>query len=89
MDSLDSLEDSRGFLGDLRGFLAKLDVAPTELFHPGSFEKTGLNLADYDTFEAAVTLLLEKPEIMNRPICINGDRAVIARPAEKVNEILD
>jgi arsenate reductase len=48
-----------------------------------------LNLEDYATFEAAVTLLLERPEIMNRPVCIKGDRAVIARPAEKVNEILD
>jgi arsenate reductase-like glutaredoxin family protein len=26
---------------------------------------------------------------MNRPVCVRGDRAVIARPAEKVNEILD
>ena len=74
---------------ELRGFLGKLDVAPRELFHPGSFEKTGLKLDDYDTFEAAVALLLERPEIMNRPVCINGDRAVIARPSEKVNEILD
>ena len=55
----------------------------------GSFEKTGLSLEDYDTFEAAVALLLERPEIMNRPVCIKEDRAVIARPAEKVNEILD
>jgi arsenate reductase len=69
--------------------LGKLDVDPKELFHSGSFEKTGLNLEDYATFEAAVSLLLERPEIMNRPVCINGDRAVIARPAEKVNEILD
>ena len=36
-----------------------------------------------------VGLLLEHPEVMNRPVCVRGDRAVLARPAEKVNEILD
>ncbi len=59
------------------------------MLHPGSFGKLGLDIEDYNTPDALVALLLEHPEVMNRPVCINGDRAVIARPAEKVNEILD
>lgn len=59
------------------------------MFHSGSFEKLGADLADYDTLDAVVGLLLEHPEVMNRPVCIRGDKAVIARPAERVNEILD
>jgi arsenate reductase len=73
----------------LRGFLQLLNVEPKELFHSGSFEKLGRDIEDYNSFEAAIGLLLEHPEVMNRPVCIRGDRAVIARPAELVNEILD
>jgi arsenate reductase len=32
---------------------------------------------------------VEHPEVMNRPIVVHGNKAVIARPAERVNEILD
>jgi arsenate reductase len=73
----------------LRGFLQMLGCRPTELLHTGSFEKLGRKLEDYSTSEALIGLLLEHPEVMNRPICVRGDRAVIARPSEKVNEILD
>jgi len=32
--------------------------------------------------------MLENPKLIERPIVINGNRAVIARPKEKINEIL-
>ncbi|HCV24878.1 MAG: hypothetical protein CME13_16475 [Gemmatimonadetes bacterium] len=59
------------------------------MLHSGSFAKLGRNIEDIGDNDALVTLLLEHPEVMNRPIVIRGDRAVIARPAEKVEEILD
>ena len=59
------------------------------MIHPGSFEDLGLDLDDYAEAEALVGLLLKHPGVMNRPICVRGDRAVIARPAELVEEILD
>jgi arsenate reductase len=31
---------------------------------------------------------LENPKLIERPIVVNGDKAVIARPKEKINEIL-
>ena len=49
----------------------------------------GLDIEDYNTPDALVGLLRAHPEVMNRPVCVRGDQAVIARPAEKVNEILD
>ena len=58
------------------------------MIHPGSFEDLGLDLDDYAEADALVGLLLEHPGVMNRPICVRGDRAVIARPAELVEEIL-
>jgi arsenate reductase-like glutaredoxin family protein len=34
-------------------------------------------------------LLLQHPELMERPVVIRGQRAVIARPSTKVLDILD
>jgi arsenate reductase len=36
-----------------------------------------------------VDLLLEHPELMERPVVIRGERAVIARPSERVLELFD
>ena len=32
--------------------------------------------------------IIEYPQLLQRPIVINGDKGVIARPAEKIQEIL-
>ena len=74
---------------ELREFLGLLDEDPKEMFHPGSFKKLGRNLDDFNSLDDVVELLKEHPEAMNRPICIRNGKAVIARPAEQVNEILD
>jgi arsenate reductase (glutaredoxin) len=73
----------------LRRFVKLLQLAPADMLHPGSFAKLGRDINEIDSEEALIALLLAHPEVMNRPICLRGDRAVIARPAEKVNEILD
>ena len=74
---------------DLRKFLALLSCEPKDLIHPSSFEKLGRDIDDYNTPDALVGLLTEHPEVMNRPVCIRGDRAVIARPSEAIHELLD
>ncbi|HYV56797.1 MAG TPA: ArsC/Spx/MgsR family protein, partial [Candidatus Nitrosopolaris sp.] len=53
------------------------------------FKELGLREADYVTREQVVALLLEHPELMERPVVVRGQRAVIARPAERVEELLD
>ena len=35
-----------------------------------------------------ILLMIEFPQLMERPIILNEDRAVVARPAEKMNEVL-
>jgi arsenate reductase len=35
-----------------------------------------------------IDLLLEHPKLMQRPILVVGDQAVIARPSERVLELL-
>jgi len=53
------------------------------------FKELGLDPADYVTKAQVVTLLLRHPELMERPVVIRGQRAVIARPSERVLELLD
>jgi arsenate reductase len=52
------------------------------------FKELGLDAADYTTKQAVVDLLLEHPELMERPVVFRGERAVIARPSERVLELL-
>jgi arsenate reductase len=39
--------------------------------------------------EEAIALMVRRPELLQRPIVVRGDRAVVARPAELVLELLD
>ncbi len=52
------------------------------------FKELGLSAADYITRDSVVALLLEHPELMQRPIVMRGKRAVIARPPEKLDALL-
>jgi arsenate reductase len=53
------------------------------------FEELGLRADDYTTREAVIGILLEHPELMQRPVIFRGERAVLARPSEKVLELFD
>lgn len=67
----------------------RLPGPPEELIRKDRrFERLGLDPNRYKTIEAAVDLLLEHPELMQRPVLVAGDRALICRPSEKVHELL-
>jgi arsenate reductase len=53
-----------------------------------NFEQLDLDPNGYKTLEAVIELLLEHPELMQRPVVVAGDRALICRPSEKVLELL-
>jgi arsenate reductase len=52
------------------------------------FKELGLDASSYTSREAVVALLLEHPELMERPVVFRGERAVIARPSDRVAELL-
>ena len=73
----------------LRGVLTKLDVPVADAVRKDSrFKELGLNESDYQDLESVVGILTQHPELLQRPIVVKGDRAVIARPPENVNELL-
>jgi arsenate reductase (glutaredoxin) len=74
----------------LERILDAVPDAPAELVRKDArFDELGLSASDYTTREAVIELLLEHPELMQRPVIFRGERAVIARPSEKVLELLD
>ena len=75
---------------ELERALALLADAPAELVRKDRrFQELDLDAGDYVSTSSVVGLLLAHPELMQRPIVIRGERAVIARPSEKVTELLE
>jgi arsenate reductase (glutaredoxin) len=71
---------------ELRGLLAKAGLAPSEALRMR--EDGARELAEAGDEEAIVAAMAARPELLQRPIVVNGDRAVLARPVERVLEIL-
>jgi arsenate reductase len=75
---------------DLERILDLVPDKPAELVRKDKkFKELGLQSGDYVTRDAVIGLLLEHPALMQRPIIMRGNRAVIGRPSEKVLELLD
>jgi arsenate reductase len=75
---------------DLEKILDMLPGPPAELVRKDKrFDELGLVETDYQTREQVIDLLLEHPVLMQRPVIIRGNRAIIARPSAKVLELLD
>ncbi len=73
----------------LSRILELLPGDPTELVRKDKrFKELGLDERAYRTREEVLALLLKHPELMERPVVIRGGRAVIARPSEKVLELI-
>jgi arsenate reductase len=56
--------------------------------HDKRFTELGLDAKGYDDRGAVIELLLEHPELMQRPVVFSGERAMICRPPEKILELL-
>jgi arsenate reductase len=53
------------------------------------FKELGLDEKNFTTARAVADLLAEHPALMQRPVAVRGGKAVIARPPEKVLELLE
>lgn len=56
--------------------------------HDDRFQELGLDSDGFQDRDAVVALLLAHPELLQRPVILRGGRGVIARPAERVLELL-
>lgn len=73
----------------LRTLLARLGLGARQLLRTGEDAYQTLGLADPAlTDEQLIAAMVEQPILIERPILVAGDRAVIGRPPENVLEIL-
>ncbi|MFP5261929.1 MAG: arsenate reductase (glutaredoxin) [Blastocatellia bacterium] len=74
---------------ELRGLIGKLGVTPRELLRKDEPVYRELNLGGRDlSDDELIRLMAENPDLMQRPIVVRGNRAVLGRPPENVEELL-
>ena len=75
---------------EIRQLVAKTGRPARELFRAREpvYEELGLGGRDVADDEA-VALMAQHPALMQRPVVVRGDRALLARPVERVLELLD
>ena len=73
----------------LKAILKKLGIKPHDLLRRGEARYAELGLKDRElSDEALIALMVENPILIERPIVVNGNKAAIGRPPEKLLEIL-
>jgi len=73
---------------ELKEILLKLNYSPRDLIRKNEAvwksEFKDKDLTDREIIQS----MIDHPKLMERPIIINGNKAVVGRPTEKIDEIL-
>ncbi|WP_022727849.1 arsenate reductase (glutaredoxin) [Fodinicurvata sediminis] len=73
----------------LKGLLERLELAPRELMRRKEAPYKELDLDNRGLEDAAlIQAMVDNPILIERPIVLKGEKAVVARPPEKALEIL-
>jgi arsenate reductase (glutaredoxin) len=73
----------------LRGLIRKMGIKPRELLRTSESIYRQLGLGSKDLTDAElISLMVEHPDLIQRPIVERGDRAVLGRPVENVKTLL-
>lgn len=73
---------------ELKSVIKKLDIAPIDLIRKGEKDWKDHFKGKTLTDEEAIEAMLNYPKLIERPIVIKNDKAVIGRPPEKIKELL-
>jgi len=74
---------------DLRGLLKKLGLRPREILRQDEplAKELGLGKRDFSD-EELIAFMAKHPDLIQRPIVVCGDQAVLGRPPENVEKLL-
>lgn len=73
----------------LKNLLKKMNMKPSELLRKNDSAYKDLKLSEKNFSEDEIlNLMVENPDLVQRPIVEKGEKAILARPVEKVFEIL-
>ncbi len=75
--------------GQLKSLLKKAGLSPKDVLRTKEDIYKELGLAKKDLSEdALLELMVTHPDLIQRPIVVKGDHAILARPAESVKTLL-
>lgn len=73
----------------LREIIAKLEDPPTDLVRRDSlFKKLDLTDDDVQTVDQIVDTLVANKMLLQRPLVVTADTAIVGRPKDRVRELL-
>ena len=72
---------------ELRELFAKLGVSPRELLRKRDKAYRKLGLSGDEPEERLIELMAGHPTLLERPIGVVGDRAVVGRPVERLLQL--
>ncbi|MCH2477114.1 MAG: arsenate reductase (glutaredoxin) [Gammaproteobacteria bacterium] len=74
---------------EIKNILKKLNLSPSEILRRGEtrFKELAISLEDIDD-DQLITLMVENPILIERPIIFNETKAVIGRPPENTLDII-
>lgn len=75
---------------EVRELVRKAGVPARELFRTREpvYRELGLGQREVGD-DDAIALMAQHPQLLQRPVVVRGDRAVLARPIERALELLD
>ena len=73
----------------LTELIRKMDISPRDLLRTSEpvYRELGLAKGEFTDAEI-ISLMVENPDLIQRPIVERGDRAVLGRPTERVKDLL-
>lgn len=73
----------------IEDILKKLHLSPRELLRKGEIDYKNNNLGDIEhSNQDIVNFMIKFPKLIERPIVVKGNRAIIGRPPERIKELL-
>ena len=73
---------------EIAELLKKLGMRATELMRTKEKIYKELGLKDVEEEEKLIEAMAEHPKLIERPVVIKGEKAVVARPENRIDEIL-
>lgn len=70
--------------GELTALLSKLDMSAAQLVRSGETDYKEAGLDKSSSQQAIVAAMVSRPKLIERPIVVKGNRAVLGRPPENV-----
>jgi len=73
----------------LRAIVGKLEDDHADLVRREKWSELGVTADDLATDDGIIDVLVAHPELLQRPLLVTGDTAIIGRPTDRVRELLE